>query len=338
MDKQGRKQEEAMGGMSRREFLGRAAKTAAGVAGLALADEALAQVFPPPPPAVDPLKGVIDFHVHSAPDVFGRSLDDLDVARKAAEAGMGAIVLKNHVAETAARAYLARKEVPGIQVFGGVTLNNAVGGVNPAAVEWMLRMLGRYGKVVWLPTFEADHHVKYFKEATEGIRVVEGNRVLSKVEEVMRICARNDLVLETGHASAEEALLLIERARELGVQKVVVTHAIAAVVDMSLEQLQRAAELGAFLEVIYLTHLMGPTAHLDWMQHWKRTSIADYARAIKAIGAEHFILSTDLGSAGNPTPFDGYRALIAGLKKEGLQDDQIDLMAQKNPARLLGLG
>ncbi len=334
MNDQGKKKAE---GMSRRQFLGRAAKTAAGVVGLTLADGARAQVFPPPPPLIDPLKGVIDFHVHSAPDVFGRSLDDFDVARKAAEAGMGAIVLKNHVAETAARAYLARKAVPGIQVYGGITLNRAVGGVNPAAVEWMMRMLGRYGKVVWLPTFEADHHVKFFKEAPEGIKVVEGNRVLPQVEEVMKICAQNDLVLETGHASAEEALLLIERARELGVQKIVVTHAMAAVVDMSLEQLKEAAELGAYLEVIYLTHLMGPTAHLEWMRRWKQTSIADYARAIKAIGAEHFILSSDLGQTENPTPMDGYRTLMAGLKKEGLQDDQIDLMARKNPARLLGL-
>src|SRR2546425_3603029 len=50
-----------------------AATLAAGGAG-ARAAEAQVRVFPPPPPAVSPLEGLIDFHTHCAPDVFGRAV------------------------------------------------------------------------------------------------------------------------------------------------------------------------------------------------------------------------------------------------------------------------
>lgn len=105
--------------------------------------QAFAQgAFPPPPPKVSPAAGVVDMHVHSHPDVFGRNMDDVDVANIAKARGMRGIVLKNHISETASRAALAMRAVPGIEIFGGIVLNKAVGGVNPDAVEWM-HQIGR---------------------------------------------------------------------------------------------------------------------------------------------------------------------------------------------------
>lgn len=112
--------------------------------------------YSPPPPPVSPIRGLIDFHTHAAPDVFGRAVDDDELAALAAARQMEAVVFKNHVTLTADRAWLARKHVPGIKVFGGITLNGAVGGLNPQAVEWMWRMQGGHGRVVWFPTFDAD--------------------------------------------------------------------------------------------------------------------------------------------------------------------------------------
>src|ERR671934_481110 len=156
--------------------------------------------FPPPPPKVSPAAGVIDFHVHSHPDVFGRSMDDLDVAQLAKARGMRGIVLKNHVSTTADRAALVMKVVPGIEVFGGIVLNNAVGGINPSAVEWMHRVHGSRGKVVWLPTFESDKHVKTFsKPDAKGIVVAPNGQVTPEMDEILRIIARENLVLATGH-------------------------------------------------------------------------------------------------------------------------------------------
>src|SRR5678809_1197738 len=111
-----------------------------------LASPVLAQVgFPPAPAIVSPAAGVIDMHVHPAPDVFGRALTDIETVTLARRKGMRGLVLKNHVVPTADRAALAMDQVPGIEVWGGVVLNNAVGGINPAAVEWMYRMSGSRG-------------------------------------------------------------------------------------------------------------------------------------------------------------------------------------------------
>ena len=158
---------------------------------LLLFDDALAQAgFPPPPPKVSPAAGVIDMHVHSHPDVFGRNMDDIDVAQLAKARGMRGIVIKNHVAETASRAAIAMKVVPGIEVFGGVVLNKAVGGINPDAVEWMHRTYGGRGKMVWLPTFESDKHVKTLsKPDAVGLVVAPNGQVTPEMEAILKIIA-----------------------------------------------------------------------------------------------------------------------------------------------------
>ncbi len=300
--------------------------------------EAQVRVFPPPPPLTSPIEGMIDWHVHSSPDVFGRAVDDSEVTRKAIEAKMGALVLKNHVMETGARAYLARKLTENkIPVFGGIVLNGPYG-INPEAVQWMWRMEGGYGRVVWLPTFDADNHVKTFKDAPEGIKVVDGQgKVLPAVIEVMKICAKQNLVLNTGHASASEALALIKQAKDVGVKDVVVTHAMFTVVNMTLEQMKQAAAMGAKLELDFLGTLMGPNAHMSWMSHWKNVSFQDCANAIKEIGAQHFLIGTDLGQTGNPGHIDGMKAMVSGLKANGITDAQIKTAARDNAASMLRL-
>jgi hypothetical protein len=238
---------------SRRSFLrtGIAIVGAAGMATVVDPRELFAQVrvFPPPPPAVSPIAGLMDTHVHAAPDVFGRALDDEEVAIIYRDRGLEALVLKNHVATTADRAWLARKHVAGLKVFGGIALNSPAGGINPDAVNWMARMQGAYGRVVWFPTFDSDNHVKHFKDAPEGIKVLgTDGKVLPAVREVLKICAAQKLIVQTGHLSPAEALAVIEAGRDAGVDRMVVTHAQFEVVNMSLEQMKQAAAMGAKLE------------------------------------------------------------------------------------------
>jgi hypothetical protein len=322
----------------RRQFFKSAALGTLGLAALAREAEAQVRVFPPPPPATSPIEGMVDIHVHSAPDVFGRAIDDNEVVRKAIESKMGAIVLKNHVMETGARAYLARKLSDNkIPVFGGIVLNGPYG-INPEAVQWMWRMEGGYGRVVWLPTFDADNHVKTFKDAPEAIKVVDAQgKVLPAVIEVMKVCAKQNLVLCTGHSSATESLALIKQARDVGVKHIVVTHAMFTVVNMTMEQMKQAAQMGAKLELDFLATMMGPNAHMAWMRHWKQVSFKDNATAIKEIGAEHFIMGSDLGQTGNPSHVDGMKAMVAGLKAEGITDAQLKTIARDNAAAMLGL-
>jgi microsomal dipeptidase-like Zn-dependent dipeptidase len=153
----------------------------------------------------------------------------------------------------------------------------------------------------------------------------------------MKVCAKQNLVLCTGHASAAESLALIKQAKDVGVKHVVVTHAMFTVVNMTTEQMKQAAAMGAKLEIDFLGALMGPNAHMGWMAHWKNVSVKDNANAIKEVGPQHFVMGSDLGQTGNPSPMDGMKAMVAGLKANGVTDAQIKQIARDNVAAMLGL-
>ena len=288
------------------------------LAGLVAAAAACAQV---------PLDGVIDFHVHADPDSLPRSIDAIDLARLAKQRGMRGLVLKNHYESTASLAYVVRKEVPGIEVFGGIDLNRTVGGINPAAVERMTMVKGGWGRVVWLPTFDAENQVRYSGEARPFVSVSRGGQLLPEVREVIALAAKHGLTLETGHSSAEECLLIVKEARRQGVTHVVVTHARLPPVKMTVAQMRAAAAQGAFLEFVY-NGLIGPN---------RSGSMRDYAGAIRQVGPRFCILASDLGQPGNPLHPDGLAAFFAGLIAEGIPAADIALMSKTNPARALGL-
>ena len=303
------------------------------------AAQAFAQAgFPPPPPKVSPAAGVIDMHVHSHPDVFGRNMDDIDVAQLAKSRGMRGILLKNHVSETASRAALVMKVVPGIEVFGGIVLNKAVGGINPDAVEWMHRIYGSRGKVVWLPTFESDKHVKTFsKPDATGIVVAPNGQVTPQMEAILKIIARENLLLATGHVHPEEIIAVVRRGRELGVKNMLITHGLTNVPGLTMAQAKQVADMGAVIEVCFLQFLAGPNAPLPFLTHWTQINAKNVAQAVKEIGAKSLVISSDLGQSSNMTHPDGIEAAIGAMKKEGISDADIDIMMRKNPARLLGL-
>jgi hypothetical protein len=294
--------------------------------------------FPPPPPKVSPAAGVIDMHVHSHPDVFGRNMDDIDVAQLAKARGMRGILLKNHVSETASRAALVMKVVPGIEVFGGIVLNKAVGGINPDAVEWMHRVYGGRGKVVWLPTFESDKHVKTLaKPDAVGLTVAPNGKVSPEMEAILKIIARENLLLATGHVHPEEVIAVTRRARELGVKNILVTHGFTNVPGLTMAQAKEVAAMGAVIEVCFLQFLAGPNAPLPFLTHWTQIGAKHVAQAVKEIGAKSLVISSDLGQSANMTHPDGLEAAITQMKAAGVSDADIDIMMRRNPARLLGL-
>ncbi len=294
--------------------------------------------FPPPPPKVSPAAGVIDMHVHPDPDVFGRALTDIELATLAKRKGMRGIVIKNHVVTTNDRAASAMQQVPGIEVWGGIVLNKAVGGLNPSAVEWMHRMSGGRGKVVWLPTFDSDKHIKTLVDKDQsGLVVAADGKVTPEMDEILKIIARENLILATGHVSADEVLIVVKRAKELGVNNILITHGLTNIPGLTIEQAKEAAAMGAMIELCYLQFLTGPDAQYKWMTHWEKVDADSVAQAVKDIGADHLVLSTDLGQQGMMTPPDGVENQIAAVKAAGVSDDDIDKMMRKNPAKLLGV-
>jgi len=267
------------------------------------------------------LDGAIDMHAHSYPDGVARSIDAVDLAKLAKSRGMRALVLKNHYEPTASLAYIVRKEVPGIEVFGGISLDLTVGGVNPAAVEWMTKGKGGYGKVVWLPTYDSENQAG--RSGRPFSPVVRNGVVTPEVSQVIAIAAKNNLVLETGHSSPAEALIIIREAKRQGVQNVMVTHAMSGSVNMSIADMQEAAKMGAYLELTFVR------AGSD--------AAEAYVKAIRAVGPEFIVLSSDLGQANNPLHPDGLLAMYQYLASQGIAITDIDRMAKVNPAKLLGL-
>ena len=269
------------------------------------------------------LTGAIDMHAHADPDGSARSIDAIDLAKLAKSRGMRAIVLKNHYEPTASVAYLVRKEVPGIEVFGGISLDLTVGGVNPAAVEWMTKVKGGYGRVVWMPTFDSEHQVTTSGDKRPFASVARNGKLLPETEQVISIIARNKLVLATGHSSPAEALLLIREGKKQGVAGMVVTHATNAFVGMSVAEMKEAAGMGAYLEFV-------------WVRPGS-AAMKDTAAAIRAVGPQFCILSSDLGQANNPLHPDGLLSFYQELMKLGITEAEINQMAKGNPSKLLGL-
>ncbi|HYP14791.1 MAG TPA: DUF6282 family protein [Bryobacteraceae bacterium] len=273
------------------------------------------------------IRGVVDLHVHSDPDSVPRSIDAIDIAKLARKRGIRGVLLKNHYESTAALAYAVRKQVPGIEVFGGIALNRSVGGINPEAVDRMARQKGRFGKVVWMPTFDAENHVKVSAENRPHVPITSAGALLPQVLEVLDLIARNDLVLATGHSSPDQTLLLLAEARKRGIRRLLVTHPMMIPVSMDVSAMKKAAELGAKLEFVY-NALIGPS---------KAFEPRDYAAAIRAVGPEHCILSSDLGQAGNPLHPEGFQSFLRVLAAEGISIQELETMSKTNPAHLLGL-
>jgi hypothetical protein len=274
------------------------------------------------------LKGGIDIHVHQDPDSAPRVIDADDVARQAKAAGMRAVVFKNHWEDTASLAYMVRKIVPGFEAFGGITQDLAVGGINIEAVKHMADMKGGYGRVVWLPTFDAQNQQK---DKGPEVKVSENGKLLPSVLALLDyIATRKQLMLETGHVSAEEALMVVKQARARGIQHVVATHGMSGPTNLSVAQAQEFARQGGYIEFVYGGIL----------EKGSKLTLEKYAEWIKAVGPEHCILSTDLGGARaypRPLPTAGMLEFMQKLHALGLSVADINLMAKTNPAKALGL-
>jgi hypothetical protein len=273
------------------------------------------------------LAGTIDIHVHSDPDNVQRSVDGLEAATLARSKGMRGIVLKNHYDPTAGLAYLARKVAPGLEVFGGIDLNRSVGGMNPAAVEHLTEVAGGWGRLVWMSTFDAENQVRYSKQQRPFVSVARNGQLLPETKAVIATIAKHGLVLATGHVSPQEGLLMIREAHQQGGAHMVVTHAMNEPVLMNLAQMQEATREGAFIEFVGGSLASaGAAARID-----------RYAEAIRKIGVEFCILSSDLGQKANALPPDGYAAFLLALRDRGFTEQDIARMSKQNPARLLGL-
>jgi hypothetical protein len=290
------------------------------------------------------LAGVIDLHAHVAPETksfnFQRSLDAIEAAQIARIYGMRGLVLKEHYTETGSWAYLVSQMVPGIELFGGIVLNRAVGGINPVAVEAMALTRGGRGRVVYMPTVDAEYRSN---PGTPGkVPISRNGQLLPEVHEVLKVMAKHNLSLSTGHVSPEEVMLLIRAAKAAGVNNIYVQHPNHGGLVMSMAQMKEAVRLGALIEIVLsgegLTGgpLGGGSAVINRenpVQDFGPQKLAD----MRELGPQNVVLTTDLGQPGRVTHAEAFRIALTVLAKAGFSQAEIDMMTRQNPARFLGL-
>jgi hypothetical protein len=289
------------------------------------------------------LEGAFDTHVHSAPDVLPRKFDDLELAQRFKARRMAGFVLKSHYICTADRATLVHKVVPEVQVFGAIALNNSVGGLNPLGLD----IAGRLGnKVVFLPSVDNANELEnisgqrdesklpYWMSIAREMRalgiagnwltVTEDGKVTAATRQCLEIVAKHDMVLATSHIRPAEMLPVVNAAREVGVQRIIVTHPEFPTTLLSIPQQQELARLGVYFERCFTTPY---TNKISWEQVYAN---------IRQVGPESTILATDLGQTTNPYPDEGLGIFIGKLLDNGFAEQEVQRMVRANPAELLG--
>jgi hypothetical protein len=290
------------------------------------------------------LKGAIDLHCHSGPSVMPRRIDHIEAIEEARAAGLRGILFKDHYYSVTPTVELLRKRYAAdgrLALVSGIALNNTVGGLNRYAVDHCLK-LG--GQIVWMPTFSSANHIdhhhhdkdfdKKFPTTKEKmlqptpLRVTDGNgKLLDEAKFILDMIADAGVILSSGHLHISEIWPLFEEAKARGVKRLLVNHP-TYVVDATLADIASLVGMGAYVE-----HSM-----CMFIDSKFKFYAPDELKAMIAAGTvERTILGSDLGQVGNPTPVEGFRAVIALCLDIGYSADQIRRMISRNPAELLGL-
>jgi hypothetical protein len=289
--------------------------------------------------AWEAIRGAYDLQVHVAPDVIGRRIDDVDLAKEFLAHGLRGFVLKSHYIQTGERAKVVSKAVPGIAAFGAITLNHAVGGLNPVAVE----IAGRSGcKIVWMPTVDAENetaglpgggHKKlpFWAEIQRELAAMgispprmtvldAGGRVSQETRTCMELVARHDMILATGHLGRHEIFPLVKTAKEMKLRKVLVTHAEFPSQNFSADEQVELADMGAMIEHCFTT------------MHTGKAPWDAVLASIRKAGPGRCVMSTDLGQPINPPVAEGFAMFADKLLEGGFSTSEVRRMAVENPA------
>ena len=290
----------------------------------------------------DLMKGAVDLHIHSGPSLMPRLIDHIDAVEQAAEAGMSAILLKDHYYPTMPIATLLNKHYPlGVTVFGAIVLNNPLGGFNPHAVDYALKQGAR---VVWMSTAHAQNHIEHdqkdadFKNkfpvntkktvAPIGLRLVdETGEVVDPVKEILDLIAEADAVVSGGHHHVSELWAFYEEAKRRGVKRLFLNHP-TYVNEASFQDIAHLASMGVKMEHSICMFIPSTFQQFD-AEHLKQV--------IDAAGVENTCLWSDLGQTRNPTPVEGFRQIIAMLLDLGYSEEEIRRMVSTNARELVGL-
>jgi hypothetical protein len=290
------------------------------------------------------VRGGYDLHVHIAPDVPERVIDDLGLAERCAELGLAGFALKSHYTSTAERAQVVSAVHPDVRVIGTLTLNRAVGGLNPVAVEIAAREGAR---IVWMPTFDSPaetagrvdpvpgQHVPIWAQLQRELRGLgigvdpvrvrgDDGGLLPETTQVLEAIARHGLVLATGHLGRDDAFAVVDAAFAAGVTQVVVTHPEFPSQDYSIEDQVALAERGCLFDRCLSTPLSGKTT-------WEHV-----VAGIRATGLERNYCSSDFGNPDYPAVEDGLALWADRLLEAGFGEEEVHRMIVDGSRQVAG--
>jgi len=290
------------------------------------------------------LQGAIELHAHAYPEFSLRMrgrVDEIEWAKLARAAGMRAIVMKSQVFPTVERANLVRRVVEGIEVFGGITLNQPMGGLNPLAVE-VAGELG--GKAIWMPTWGSRNDLSksqfyltrmkaYIRTLDRivpgpevGIEIVDGEKLKPVVKEIVQIARDHKMYVSSGHLSIQESLVLVEECTKQGVP-FTLAHPFSRSVGASIEEQKEVAKRGGYVEHCFITT----------MPMHQRLELSKIVEAIQEVGPSRTVLTTDAIQTWNPPPPELMRMYVASLLQLKIEEEAIRKMIHENPSKILGL-
>lgn len=286
------------------------------------------------------LQGAVDIHIHHGPDLYPRIQDAFELAQDAKAAGMRGVCLKTHNFPTAPMALLARKHVPGIDIFGSITCNLEVGGVNPSAVEAAIKYEARQ---IWLPTIDSTNHAlvtgsvgqhgrgltikgglsDYARKKPRLFLLDDEGNLAPALHEIFSMIADADIILNLGHISFKEMTAIVPAAQRAGVKRIICDHPFFSC--LSLGQQSELADQG-----VWINFTAG-----ELLPRWWRVSVADFAAAIRNVGVPRAVISSDCGQLHNPPMVEALRITCQLLLEDDFTADEIKRLLHHNPAELL---
>lgn len=289
---------------------------------------------------LDLLQGAVDIHIHHGPDLYPRIQDAFELAQDAKAAGMRGVCLKTHNFPTAPMALLARKHVPGIDIFGSITCNLEVGGVNPSAVEAAIKYEARQ---IWLPTIDSTNYAlvtgsvgqhgrgltikgglsDYARKKPRLFLLDDEVNLAPALHEIFSMVADADIILNLGHISFKEMTAIVPAAQRAGVKRIICDHPFFSC--LSLGQQSELADQG-----VWINFTAG-----ELLPRWWRVSVADFAAAIRNVGVPRAVVSSDCGQLHNPPMVEALRITCQLLLEEDFTADEIKRLLHHNPAELL---
>lgn len=286
------------------------------------------------------MKGAVEFHTHSGPDLYPRYCDHAELARQYVNYGFKGLFIKSHTFGSADRIQFIKELVPGIDLFGTLVLSYAVGGLNPFAVEAGIKFGSR---IIYMPGPDAFHHKDYFskkagvnphavsgkqpafKEKAKGISIFDENgKLVSAVYDILDLIAEANVCLSLGHLSLPEKLSLVDEAKKRGINKIVNDHPSVLFTEIPFETQQEMVKKG--VTMVYLFAEMTPSFYA--------ISPHEMARRIKVLGAENVIMGTDVGQPANTANAEAFRVFVRLMLDNGISREAIETMIKTNPIRL----